>query len=290
MPDLGGIFPAIITPFDERGRLDLGELDAFLDFQRAAGVDGFCATGTNGEGTSLSVQERKDVLDAMLAHAGGLPVIAGTGACSLADALELTQYAGRAGAAAVLVLPSFFFPQATARGLAEYFLRVLDASTVPVFLYNIPQFSRVPITDDTLALIADHPNLSGIKDSAGDWDRSRQLLARKDISMYCGEDTLLARFAAAGALGCISGVCNALPELIVAVWRARHCPEELEREQERLNAACRVFVQYPIVGNSKAILAHRGVIHTHARPPLVDLDAGQAHGLIAGLRDLGILT
>ena len=235
MSDLAGIYPAIITPFDAAGALDLGALGAFLDFQREAGVDGYCACGTNGEGTSLSVDERKRVLDAVIAGGGGLPVIAGTGACSVTDAVELTTYAGRAGAEAVLVLPSFFFPKPDARGLAAYFRRVLDASSVPVLLYSIPQFSGIPVTDEVLDLLAGHPRLAGVKDSAGDWGRSCEFLARRELAVYCGDDTLLARFLGGGAVGCISGVANAFPELLVDVWRTRGSQQEMERRQERLN-------------------------------------------------------
>lgn len=290
MSELRGIFPAIITPFNRSGSVDIGALDAFLQFQRSAGVHGFCVNGTNGEGTSLTVAEHRLVLEAVIARSGGLPVIAGTGAAPVPDAIELTRHASDAGAAAVLVLPSFFFPQATAAGLAAYFRAVMDASSVPVLLYHIPQFSRVPVTGAVIDLLVDHPRLAGLKDSAGNWEGSLEYLARPNFHVYCGDDTLLGPFAAHGATGCISGVANAMPELLVWVWEALGNVAELTTRQARLTEFCRLFIQYPIVGNTKAILAYRNVITTHTRAPLVDLDAAQADELMGRLKEAGFLA
>ena len=106
---LRGLLTATLTPLDLQGRLALEHFPALLSFQRQAGIDGVVVCGTNGEGTSLSVSERKRALETVLAHRDGLTVVAGTGAANLPDALELTRHAGEAGADAALVLPPFFF-------------------------------------------------------------------------------------------------------------------------------------------------------------------------------------
>src|SRR5262249_16855803 len=111
---LRGLMPAILTPFDMQGCLALEHTPALLDFQRRAGVDGVVGCGTNGEGTSLSVTERKRVLEVVMEHRGGLTVIVGTGAANVPDAIELTQHAAEVGADAVLVLPPFFYKNPTA--------------------------------------------------------------------------------------------------------------------------------------------------------------------------------
>src|SRR5579871_4341095 len=173
---LTGLSTAIVTPFDAQGDLRLEHMPALLEFQRSAGVDGVVVCGTNGEGASLSVSERKRTLETVLEHRKELLVIAGTGAASVTDAVELTRHAGEAGADATLVLPPIFFKNPTAQGLADYFRRTLDAADLPALLYNIPQFSAVTITDELIALLADHPNLSGVKDSTGDWNSTSHFI------------------------------------------------------------------------------------------------------------------
>src|SRR5262245_57715143 len=117
---LRGLITAILTPFDDKGRLALEHYPALLDFQRRAGVDGVVVCGTNGEGTSLSVAERKQALETVMEHRGNLTVVAGTGAASPVDAVELTRHAAEVGANAALVLPPFFFKNPTTEGLANY--------------------------------------------------------------------------------------------------------------------------------------------------------------------------
>lgn len=290
MDRLRGVMTAIVTPFDERGALNLAALPAFLEFQRAAGVDGVVVAGTNGEGTSLSVDERKRLFDAALERRGDLAVLAGTGAASVTDAVELSRYAGRAGADAVLVLPPFYYKNPRPEGVARYFREILDASDVPVLLYSIPQQSAVPVTDDVLDLLAGHPRLAGLKDSAGQWERTHALITgRPGLKVFPGSDELLSRALRAGAVGAISGTANAFPELIVAVERAVENGGDVEAAQARLNAAKTILLEYPLIAASKSALAHRGVPRMWVRPPLVDLTAEQEREMIARVTDAGLV-
>jgi 4-hydroxy-tetrahydrodipicolinate synthase len=285
---LRGLLTAILTPFDLNGRLTLEHMPALLDFQRGAGIDGVVVCGTNGEGTSLSVEERKRALETTLEHRGGLTVIAGTGAASVPDAVELTHHAARAGADGVLVLPPFFFKNPTAQGLAAYFNAVLDAADVPVLLYNIPQLSGVAITDALLDLLADAPNLAGVKDSAGDWARTQEFLTRyPHLRIFPGSDYLAAQSWAAGSAGCISGGANPFPEVVAAVRDAHRAdPGGAAREaaQARLTAVTDILRRYPLIGVSKSVLAHRGLPRLGVRPPLVSLTTAQEESLLAELR------
>ena len=203
---LNGLLPAILTPLDLQGNLALEHFPTLLDFQRRAGMNGVVVCGTNGEGTSLSVAERKQTLETAIAHRGEFLIVAGTGAASVKDAVELTRHAAEVGADAALVLPPFFFKNPTAEGLAAYFRPVLDAADLPILLYNIPQFSAVAITDELLSLLADHPNLSGVKDSAGDWPRTQEFITRfPHLRIFAGSDRLASRCYAHGGAGCVSG-------------------------------------------------------------------------------------
>jgi 4-hydroxy-tetrahydrodipicolinate synthase len=289
MRELRGICTAIVTPFDQRGNVMLEALDPFLDFQRAAGIEGVVAAGTNGEGTSLSVSERQQLLEAVLARRGDLLVIAGTGAANLCDAQTLTRHASEVGADAALVLPPFFFKNPPAQGVAAYFRRVMDVSDIPVLLYSIPQQTAVPITDDILRLVDDHPRFAGLKDSAGVWERTEELIrAFRGRTVFPGSDLLLSRGAAAGAVGNISGTANSLPELIVGVARTVREGKDGVAEQELLTSAIAVIQKYPLLAANKSILAHRGLPRMWVRPPLIDLTTQQEDSLMGELRDLGV--
>ena len=290
---LRGLSTAILTPFDRHGDLKLEHMPALLDFQRLAGIDGVVVCGTNGEGTSLSVTERKQTLEAVMAHREGLLVIAATGAASVTDAVELTRHAGEVGADATLALPPIFYKNPTAQGLADYFLRVLDAADLPGLLYNIPQFSAVAITDELLALLAEHPNLSGIKDSTGDWNSTSHFItAYPQLRIFPGSDRLLARGAVNGAAGAISGGANAFPEIMVAVCRAFATEPESKaavETQRRLDALIDITIRYPLIAVSKSVIANRGLPRLSVRSPLVDLSPMQEESLLCELRALGVL-
>ena len=282
---------AILTPFDLKGELALEHMPTLIEFQSQAGIDGLVVCGTNGEGTALSVTERKQVLEAVIAHRGDMRIVAGTGATSVTDAVELTRHAAQIGADAVLVLPPFFSKNPSDQGLADYFRRVLDAANVPVLLYNIPQFTEVAITDELLRLLQGHPNLAGIKDSAGDWERSHEFITRyPELRIFVGSDRLDAPCYAAGGAGCISGGANAFPELLVAVREGfRRSPQEAVQAQERLNTLLDITARYPFLSTSKSILAKRGLPRLGVRPPLTLLSPDMETRLFAELHDAGFL-
>lgn len=291
MAGLRGVYTALVTPFGRTGSLRLRHLPALLQFQREAGVDGVVIAGTNGEGVSLSVNERKRLLEAALAHASDLKVIAGTGACALPDAVVLTRHATRCGAAAVLVLPPFYFKDVSAAGLAAYYRAVLAASGVPVILYSIPQFSGVPIGEALLTLLAKRPRLLGVKASEPDREPAFNLLtAYPHLSVYVGNDLYLSELLQAGAAGVISGTANAFPELVVAVANAVKWGQDPASAQERLNAAIRILNTYPIVGAAKSVLEARGVARLGVRPPLVMPSAPARRRMLKELAAAGLLA
>lgn len=282
---LRGLLTAILTPFDARGNLAPEHFPALLDFQRQAGVDGVIVCGTNGEGTSLSTRERKQALETVLANRDNLAVVAGTGSASVTEAIELTQHAAQSGADAVLILPPFFFKNPDARGVAEYFRRVLDAADIPVLLYNIPQHSALVITDSVLEPLLDHPNLAGIKDSAGVWeDTQHYITTYPQLRIFAGSDRLAYQSFLHGAGG-ISGGANAFPEALAAVRDACKKGEvEGAAAQTRLNALLDITTRYPFISTSKSILAHRGLPRLGVRPPLMPLTTELEAELISELK------
>ena len=285
-----GILTAIVTPLDLQGDLALEHFPLLLDFQRQAHIDGVIVSGTNGEGTSLSVSERKQALEKVLEHRGDLIVLAGNGAASMTDAIELTRHASEVGADGLLALPPFFYKGVSAQGMADYFRRVMDSTDLPVLLYNIPQHSAVVITDEIISLVADHPNLAGVKDSTGDWASTQHFKKTyPHLKVYAGNDLLASRSFAIGGES-ISGGANAFPELLVAVRdAARQGVEEGAVAQARLDTALDIVSRYPFIANNKAVLAHRGIPRLGVRPPLISLSPTQEESLIAELKSMGFL-
>ncbi len=289
MPNLSGVMPAMITPFDKRGGLNLDALPAYLKFQQDAGMDGVVVCGTNGEGVSMSVAERKRLLEAVIDLRGSLIVIAGTGAANLPDAIELTRHAAAAGADAALALPPFFFKNPTAQGVAAFFRPLLDAAEIPVLLYSIPQQTAVQITDEIIGLLADHPRLAGLKDSKGDWETTSGLISTwPKLSIFSGGDQIMARSLAAGSAGAISGSANAFPDLVAEVRKSVGTGAS-DTAQARLTAAKDILIQYPLIAAVKSVLAHRGVSRMYVRPPLIDLTPAQETEMIGKFQSAGLL-
>ena len=281
---LKGLYTAIVTPFDRDQRLRTDYVPELLEFQRKGGVDGVVVCGTNGEGTSLSVAERRTLLEAVMTHKGDLKVIAGTGTANLPETMELTQHAAESGADATLVLPPFFLKKVTEEGLADYFKRVLDATSIPTLLYNIPQMTAVTISGGVLERLQGHPNLAGLKDSTGDWNSTQRFIRDyPELLVFCGNDLIAGKAWAAGAAGCISGSANSFPELCAAIRDAYRAGEELDEAQAKLTAAATALTKYPFIGYSKTVMARRGLPEMFVRSPLVDLSGDEATALLNDL-------
>lgn len=282
--NIGGLYTAIVTPFDKEQNLRLDYVPAILEFQRKGGVDGVVVCGTNGEGTSLSVQERKALLEAVMTQRGDLKVIAGTGAANLPETIELSRHAAALEVDATLVLPPFFLKKVTDEGLANYFRAVMNAVAIPTLLYNIPQITAITITDTVLALLKGHPNLAGLKDSTGDWNSTIKFIENyPELQVFCGSDLIAGKAWVANAAGCISGSANSFPEFCADIRDAHRAGKETEAAQSRLTAAAQILVKYPFISYSKVVMAHRGLPEMSVRSPLVDMSPEQAKALLGEL-------
>ncbi len=232
MSDLRGVFAPIVTPFRlTDGEVDLPWIGRHVAYLRAHGCTGIIPSGTNGEAASLSVAERVQVTEAALAAAGDMPVIVGTGAAALPDAIALTRHAFAAGAAAVLVMPPFYFKKPTDEGVVLWFQRLFDAAMPNggrALLYHIPQNTGVPISDSILtALIASHGELIyGVKDSSGDPAQGAHLRHTfPQLAYFAGNDHRVAEACRDGGAGSITAAANVFPDLAqavqVAAWAFR---------------------------------------------------------------------
>ena len=293
MPDLRGVFAPIVTPFRlTDGEVDMPWIAGHVAYLRAHGCTGIIPCGTNGEAASLSVAERIQVTEAAVAAAGDMPIIAGTGAAALTDAITLTRHAFSLGAAAVLVMPPFYFKKPADEGVILWFRRLFDAA-VPVggrvLLYHIPQTTGVPISDDILAgLEASHGELIyGLKDSTGDPAQGTHLRrAFPRLAYFAGNDHRVAEACLDGGAGSITAGANVFPDLVQAVQRAAWRAGDAAAAQKVLSEARALLDTCPLQPATKAALsAIAGLPPTAVRPPQVELTSEQRIGLCTSLLD-----
>ena len=296
MRELRGVFAPIVTPFRPTdGEIDLPWISHHIAYLHAHGCTGVIPCGTNGEAASLSVAERMAVAETALAaaHALDMPVIVGTGASALTDAIALTRHAFAHGADGVLIMPPFYFKKPSDAGVAEWFRRVLDAAVPPgarALLYHIPQTTGVPITDGVLnLLLASHGELVyGVKDSTGDPAQLAHFrTAYPQLAYFAGNDHRVAEGCAAGGAGSITAGANVFPDRAAAAQAAAWGQGDQQAAQVRLSAARNVLDLFPLQPATKAALAEvAGLPETAVRPPQVELNPAQRAQLREALKEL----
>jgi 4-hydroxy-tetrahydrodipicolinate synthase len=236
MTEIKGPFTAIVTPFDADEEVDPAALRRQVNRQAKAGNGVFCA-GTNGEFYTLSFEEKVAAARTCVeAAAGRVPVLAHVGEVSTHQTIALGKAIEKLGVVAVsVVTPSFI--ACSQSELVTYYTRVADALSVPVFLYNIPARTGNEIEPETAARLADHPNIVGIKDSAGSQESLDGFLAiaraRADFDVLVGPDHLILHGLKNGAAGCISGLGNIAPLTLNAIWRAFSAGDVAEAETQQ---------------------------------------------------------
>lgn len=223
---MNGIFPPLPTPFREDGGLDLGLLAALVEGLNGTGLAGFLALGSNGEAVHIEEDEAERVVKTVWeAAAPGMTLLAGTGRLSTRATIEATKRAAGAGADAALVVTPFFFKGSmTADTLAAHFEAVAEASPVPVLVYNVPANTGVNAPPSVVARIAAHPNVRGVKDSAGDIGQLAELVRLappgKPFSVFSGNYGAALPGYAVGAAGAILAAANVAPRECVAIREA----------------------------------------------------------------------
>ena len=208
-----GAATAIITPFFEDGSVDYESFGALIEFQIASGIDAIVVAGTTGEGSTLSDEEHRAVMDYCIKKvAHRVPVIAGTGSNDIAYAVELTHAAEESGADAMLLVTPYY-NKATQAGLIKSFSTVADSTKVPCILYNVPSRTGCNILPETAAELSKHPNIVGIKEASGNISQIAETvrLCGEDFSVYSGNDDQIVPIMSLGGKGVISVLSNLLP-------------------------------------------------------------------------------
>jgi 4-hydroxy-tetrahydrodipicolinate synthase len=236
MPSTGplrGVLSPVVTPFDVNGAPSVPRLVRLCSRMIADNI-GLALFGTNSEANSLSVSEKRRLLDALIAE--GLPperMMPGTGACALPDAIELTRHAVECGCAGVLMLPPFYYKGVSDEGLYRSFATVIDEvadSRLRIYLYHIPAVSGVGLSLDLIErLLRTYPTtIAGIKDSSGDWANTSNLIERfgqKGFDVFAGSETFLLRTMQAGGTGCITATGNVNGRAIAHLARTWQQPD-----------------------------------------------------------------
>ena len=216
MTMITGSIVAIVTPMHADGSLDLDGMRRLVDYHVQEGTDAIVVVGTTGESPTVSVEEHHQLIEITVKQAAGrIPVIAGAGANSTAEAIELTRFAKQAGADAVLsVVP--YYNKPTQEGLYRHFKAIAEAVDIPVILYNVPGRTVADLSNETALRLAQIPNIVGIKDATGNIDRGNELIARapKDFAVYSGDDASACSLLLNGGKGNISVVANVAPRLM----------------------------------------------------------------------------
>jgi 2-dehydro-3-deoxy-D-pentonate aldolase len=221
---LRGIIPPVVTAFTANEELDLPRLKAHIDWQIECGVHGIFVLGTTGEFYGLDEREKQTVVATAVAHCRDRsPVYAGTGAETTREVIRLTKMAEKEGAAGVSVITPYFIKPTQAE-LFEHFRKVAESTKLPVVLYNnLATCGGLAIEPDTVARLAEVPNIIGIKDSSGDLQNTIEIMrntSRDKFSVLNGRDTLILAALQAGVQGAIPASCNIAPELCVGLYES----------------------------------------------------------------------
>jgi 4-hydroxy-tetrahydrodipicolinate synthase len=295
-PQLTGSIVAIVTPMQEGGALDLAALERLIEFHVANGTSGIVVVGTTGESPTVDFDEHCLLIKAAVdAARGRVPVIAGTGANSTSEAIELTRYAKEAGATSGLsVVP--YYNKPTQEGLYRHFRAIAEAVDLPVILYNVPGRTAADLATDTVLRLAEVPGIAGIKDATSDMTRHIELVRRlpegRGFALYSGNDDTALPYILLGGHGVISVTANVAPRLMADMCRAALAGDlatarRLNNRLMPLNT--RLFVEanpIPV----KWALAAMGLIQPALRLPLVPLSEPQHATVRAALRESGVLA
>ncbi|MFQ6035977.1 MAG: 4-hydroxy-tetrahydrodipicolinate synthase [Sedimentisphaerales bacterium] len=211
-----GAMVALITPFQD-GEIDFETLDELIGFQLENGIDAIVPVGTTGESPTLSHEEHKKVIERVVKTVGGkVPVIAGAGSNSTAEAIELTAFSKKVGADATLqVCP--YYNKPTQEGFYQHFKVIAEEVDLPIVLYNIPGRCGAGLTPETVARLAEIENIVAIKEATGSMDQASEIATRCDITIVSGDDSLTLPLASVGGKGVISVVANIVPADVKAM-------------------------------------------------------------------------
>ena len=292
-----GVLSPVITPFGKDYSPDAGRFVRHCKWLLKSGCAGLAVFGTNSEANSMSVSEKRKLLEALVAS--GVPASAlmpGTGHCALSDSIEMTRAAVELGCAGVLMLPPFYYKGVPDEGLYRNFAEVIERvgdERLSLYLYHIPPVAQVSITLALIErLLAKYPGtVVGVKDSSGDWANTKAMLdnfAKGGFDVFAGSEVFLLDNMRNGGKGCITATGNINPGPIANVyknWRS----SDADQLQAGITATRKIVQKQPMIAALKSAVAHFGndAQWKTCRPPLIELDSSQEKTLITELKAAG---
>jgi 4-hydroxy-tetrahydrodipicolinate synthase len=292
--NIHGIIPPVATPMRDNEDLDLPRLKWFLDRLIDAGVHGIFVLGTNSEFYALDEREKQEVIATAVAHVNQrVPVFAGTGAETTREVVRLTKMAEREGADGVSIITPYFITPAQ-QEIFDHYRRIAEATRLPVLLYNNPSTcGGLKIDVDTVARLAEIPNILGVKDSSGDLQNTVEYIrvVPERFAVMMGRDTLIFPALMMGARGAVPATGNIAPKLLVEIYeKFRRGDLEGSREaQRRLNPIRLALALGTPPGGVKSALSLMGLSLGPSRSPVAPLPADKQHKMRAILDEAGLL-
>jgi 4-hydroxy-tetrahydrodipicolinate synthase len=292
-PLFKGVFTALVTPFRD-GEVDEDAFVALVERQIAGGVHGLVPVGTTGETPTLSHEEHRKVVELCVkTSAGRVPVIAGAGSNSTAEAIELVRHAKTVGADAALVVAPYY-NKPSQEGIYRHYAAINDAVQLPVLVYNVPSRTIVDVSHDTLVRLSKLPNIVGVKDATG--DLGRVSLQRVDCgegwTLLSGDDPSALGYMAQGGHGCISVTSNVTPDGMAALFDAALTGDWAKALywQDRLIKLHRALFFDSSPSPTKFALAHLGLCSEEVRLPIAPCADGVRPLVLSAMRDGGVIA
>ena len=287
-----GMATAMVTPMTSTG-VDYNTLAKFIDFQLEEGINALVACGTTGESATLSQDERKEVIRFTIDRVNGrVPVIAGVGTNNTDHVLDFAKSACDNGADGLLVVTPYY-NKATQGGLIKHFSVVADAAEKPVIMYNVPGRTGCNLQANTVATLADHPNIVAVKEASGNMSQVVDIIAKcgDKLDVYSGEDALTVAMMSMGGMGCISVLSNVMPRLSVEMT-----DKAFQGDYQAAAALqCRMLPLIDALFSevnpipAKAAVAAMGFGEEYLRLPLTPMEDATRANLYNQMRKLGVL-
>jgi 4-hydroxy-tetrahydrodipicolinate synthase len=293
MKPITGSIVALVTPMHEDGSIDYAALRTLIDWHITEGTDCIGVVGTTGESPTVTHEEHREIIRVAVEHAAKrVPIMAGAGSNSTAEAIELQRYCAQVGADCTLqVVP--YYNRPTQEGMFQHFKAIAESADIPTFLYNVPGRTVADMQVDTVLRLAEVRNIVGIKEATGNIDRAAQIIRRapKGFSIFSGDDPTAVALMLMGGHGNISVTANVAPRLmhemcVAAVAGDRVRAMQLHERLMPLNS--KLFVEanpIPV----KWALAQMGKIKGGIRLPLTTLSTGNHAQVLAAMKDSGVI-
>ena len=288
-----GSYVALLTPF-KNGDVDKSSFKSFVEWQIAEGTHGLVPCGTTGESPTLSHDEHDEVVELCIEVANGrVPVVAGAGSNSTAEAIRLTKNAKRAGADAALIVTPYY-NKPTQEGLYRHYATIADAVDIPILIYNIPGRSIVDMSVDTMARLAEMPNIVGVKDASADAMRPMRTSMQigHEFAQLSGEDGTIVPFLAGGGDGCISVTANVAPRAcseLHTAWQLRDLDTVLDLQKRLMPLHISMFCEAS-PGPVKYAASLLGKCTDEVRLPLCEISDSSKAQVRDAMQSVGLLN